>query len=124
MLYSTREIADFLAVSTSSYVHEIEIKITVADFNKDFEKPKHDLIKFQKLSFDKKVANRFSFCVPEDMVSVLEIPKYAGLIYVTKNGNIKVIKKAPLIHKTKYNVEKRLFKKMYYIYESFILNKI
>jgi hypothetical protein len=43
--------------------------------------------------------------VPENLVTANEEPEYAGLMYVTENGRYDIIKKAPIIHKTKASNE-------------------
>lgn len=59
--------------------------------------------------------NYFYYTVPQDLVSVDEIPPYAGLIYVTEYGSLRTVKKAPLLHKEKYTDEQlNLCEKFYY----------
>lgn len=59
--------------------------------------------------------NYFYYAVPQDLVSVDEIPDYAGLIYVTEYGSLRTVKKAPLLHKEKYTDEQlNLCEKFYY----------
>lgn len=59
--------------------------------------------------------NYFYYAVPQDLVSVDEIPPYAGLIYVTEYGSLRTVKKAPLLHKEKYTDEQlNLCEKFYY----------
>lgn len=59
--------------------------------------------------------NYFYYAVPQDLVSVDEIPEYAGLIYVTEYGSLRTVKKAPLLHKEKYTDEQlNLCEKFYY----------
>jgi hypothetical protein len=92
---------DLFRLLPSGYIYEYEIKISKSDFKQDFMKSnyhsgyynkKHDLIKSGKL------ANKFFFVCPENLIEIDEIPDYAGLIY---NGN-KIIKPAKLIHKNLY----------------------
>lgn len=59
--------------------------------------------------------NKFWFAVPKDLVTVDEIPNYAGLYYILESGEVKIIKKAPFIHKEKHNLNKRLLNKFYYL---------
>lgn len=106
--------ADLLAMTQAGYVHEVEIKVSRADFKKDFEKAgmhndtgkwtgwkpntqKHQLIK------DGKLANYFWFAAPAGLIKPEEIPPYAGLIEVLQGyRNIAVVSvKAPKIHGTK-----------------------
>lgn len=105
---------DVISVSKSDFIYEYEVKISRGDFKKDFSKPKHTLItegKFitERFKGEEKeiwylVPNYFYFVVPENLVTISEIPSYAGLIYVhTKNDILyyTIVKKAPIIHKTK-----------------------
>lgn len=62
------------------------------------------------------VANRFSFVVPDGLVGPDEVPEYAGLIYVSRSGHTKEVKKAPLLHKKKHDL-KQHFMKVYNHYE-------
>lgn len=59
--------------------------------------------------------NYFYYAVPQDLVSVDEIPEYAGLIYITEYGSLRTVKKAPILHKEKYTDEQlNLCEKFYY----------
>jgi hypothetical protein len=50
--------------------------------------------------------NRFYYCCPDGLLSVEEIPAYAGLLYLNEaNTSVREVKKAPFIHKEK-NVDK------------------
>jgi len=115
--FNTGEECDFISFLVSGYCQEIEIKISRSDFYADFNKPKHKLIKDKKFG---NIANRFYYAVPKDMVTVDEIPSYAGLIYISENGfRVDIIRKSPLIHKVKHDY-KKAFNKMYYVYEEFM----
>ena len=95
--------ADVLSVSKSDYVYEYEVKISVADFKKDFNKNKHLLITEGRY-LNKElflVPNYFYFVVKENLVNLKDIPTYAGLIYYNDKMEFITIKKAPLIHKNK-----------------------
>lgn len=59
--------------------------------------------------------NKFWFAVPENLISIDEIPDYAGLYYITERGKLKIIKRAPFIHKEKHNLDKVLLDKFYYL---------
>lgn len=107
---------DVMAISKADYIYEFEIKISKSDFKKDFEKEKHRLIKEKKFVNESKTwripfyaPNYFYFVMPENLVSIEEIPEYAGLIYLKKNEReiefFEIVKKAPLLHKTKATTE-------------------
>lgn len=59
--------------------------------------------------------NKFYYAVPEGLIEPEEVPAYAGLIWVTNKGGLIEKKKAPYIHKDKYNdAELKLGEKFYY----------
>ena len=56
----------------------------------------------QFVQHNKCVPNKFYFAVPENLISIDECPKYAGLIYVGEDFKFgKIVKTAPFIHKEK-----------------------
>lgn len=112
---------DALLVQKSGYTHEIEMKLSVSDFKADFNKTnlwakeplkltpdrftrtyraKHDL-----LSIGDCFPNRFTFLVPENLISKEDVPPYAGLMYFKRSkgeyGRIWEVKKPKLLHKNK-----------------------
>jgi len=115
------EECDVLSVTKTDYICEYEIKISKSDFKADFKKEKHKLItenKFNETITLKKAGNRifeivdpyyvpnyFYFVVTENLISLEDIPKYAGLMYFHENGTFSIIKKAPLLHKGKATVK-------------------
>lgn len=130
---------DFLLVKDNGFIFDIEIKVSRSDFKADFKKKKHYILKngFITLDYDYyrqeesglvsykkncpipiKTPNRFYFCVPENLISVEEVPDYAGLFYVYEDGRIKKIKEAKLLHKEKHlkEIESVLCRKFYYSY--------
>lgn len=58
--------------------------------------------------------NKFSFIVPEGLVSKDEIPEYAGLFYVNSFGSIKEIKRAKFLHKEPFGKWEELCLKFFY----------
>jgi len=115
---------DVISISKSNYIYEYEVKISKSDFKADFNKPKHKLMLERRCVKDRLIKenneivkdtlyltpNYFNFVVTTGLVSVEDVPEYAGLIYCDENLNFEVIKKAPLIHKTKasYNFIRQL----------------
>lgn len=55
--------------------------------------------------------NKIWYAVPEGLITLAEVPPYAGLLYIGKDA--KVIKQAPFMHKTKHDLDKILLKKYY-----------
>ncbi len=93
---------DLFKVSSSGIIIEYEIKISRSDFFCDFKKNtgydkkgagKHDNLKNKNCS-----CNRFFFVVPEGLVSIDEVPDYAGLLYYTTHG-FSLVKNAPMLAK-------------------------
>lgn len=95
---------DVISISKADFIYEYEVKISKSDFKADFKKNKHKLMIERKAVNEKKsfyfIANYFYFVVPENLITIDDIPEYAGLIYLI-NDKFVQIKKAPLLHKTK-----------------------
>lgn len=122
--------SDYLAFTKSDYIYEIEVKISRSDFKNDKKKVrKHQILegtyvpKTQKDRFGNIVTTEkvykphyFYYAVPKGLISVDEVPEYAGLIYVTEYGfPYDVVKKAPQLHKEKYTPQElNLLDKFYY----------
>lgn len=133
--------SDSLAITKSKYAYEFEIKISRADFKNDFKhkKMKHQMLEgtYQllgneflgdgKMTINDK-PNYFYYVVPENLVTVDEVPTYAGLVYIKpsydREGKIywydaDVVKEAPKLHKEKIDeVHLKLIDKFYYNYRS------
>jgi hypothetical protein len=106
------------------------VKISRADFKNDKKKVrKHQVLegtyvphvnkdRFGNVVSSEKVykPHYFYYAVPKDLISVDEVPEYAGLIYVKENGfPYEVVKKAPQLHKEKYTPQElNLLDKFYY----------
>lgn len=105
--------SDFIGVSKSGYVWEIEIKISRSDFQNDFKKTTSSgKNKHQYLNSDSNFKpNKFCFAVPEGLISLDEIPDYSGLIYVTKS-DIKIVKQPKFLHKENLFENKTFLKRM------------
>jgi len=118
--------SDYLAITRSMYAYEVEVKISLADYNKDFEKQeKHQVM--QGWFEARKQAlyeaggwtrygrpNYFYYCVPDGMVDPKDVPPYAGLVYVS-GRNIKKVKDAPILHRDKFDPEAyKMADKFYY----------
>lgn len=59
--------------------------------------------------------NKFYYAVPDGLIQADEVPAYAGLIWVSNTGRLTEVKKAPYLHKDKYNdAELKLGEKFYY----------
>jgi hypothetical protein len=109
------EESDWLSFLTSGYCWEIEVKCTKSDYKADFFKRKHKKFKEGKTT----TANRFYYAVPPGLIKEEDLPDYAGLMYVDRY--VEIIKKAPLLHRTKHS-HCKAFNKMYYNYEKKMWN--
>ena len=123
-LYVYRWESDFLYVTKAGYVYEIEIKVSHSDFVNDMKKvEKHQILegKYVFKKWDKEYPQRpnyFYYAVPEGLVTIEEVPEYAGLIYINEDfPYVHVIKNAPSIQPEKIDEEKlKLKEKFYYNY--------
>lgn len=98
---------DIIAISKADYIYEFEVKISKADYKKDFIKEKHNNILNEKYSKKIKgetryvLPNYFNYVVPANMITIDDLPEYAGLIYFNEDLTFDVIKKPKLIHNMK-----------------------
>ncbi len=102
---------DVIQVTPSWYINEFEIKISRKDYKADFHKKasfwsrnryfsvkKHDLLSGEVPPPVSNVVlpRRFTFVLPSDLASQVDIPEYAGLI-VYNGESCSVEKKAPVL---------------------------
>lgn len=115
--------ADVFAINGTEYMWEFEIKTSRGDFKGDFKKKRKHHYLSTRFAFKRKylkdkngkrtkewrplfyIPNRFYYVCEEGMIEKNEVPEYAGLIYVTKKGEYKEQKRAPLLHKEKATKE-------------------
>lgn len=124
--------SDYLCITKSGYIHEIEIKISRSDFANDFKhkKKKHLLLetKIEGMITKENKPDYFYYAVPEEMISENEIPEYAGLIYVYQydkddSGYINIVKSAPRLKQQKTDLERlKLERKFYFQYRNWKAN--
>lgn len=101
---------DLFMLRRNGYVCEFEIKITKYDFLADKKKVE----KHNNLRSKIKGPNKFYYVCPTNMVTLKEVPDYAGLIYYNSYGRLDIIREAPFIHKIKLNLYMRLCDAFYY----------
>ena len=93
--------SDYLSVSESGHVYEIEIKISKNDFKKDFRKEgKHLLLESKQEPL--KLPNKFYYATPRGLLPSIEVPLYAGLIEIEeRNGSMEadIVRNAPFLHR-------------------------
>jgi hypothetical protein len=94
--------SDMLFLTRAGYWYEIEIKISRSDFFNDSKKcTGYNHLKSDVLTDPaKKGPNFFYYAIPKGMITLSELPTYAGLIEVD-NGYYTVKVKAPRLRKTK-----------------------
>lgn len=102
---------DIFRLTSSSYIWEYEIKTSRADFFNDFKKQKNWNNKHAQLKEGLLCCNRFSFIVPKWLVTLEEVPEYAGLIYYEDN-RFSTYRQAPLLKKEKNTDENKFLLKL------------
>ena len=85
---------DVLSVSDAGYASEFEIKTSRGDFFRDFSKEKRQgeatMAKHDRLVLDNRVISEYYFVVPAHMVTLDEIPPYAGVIFCVRDNSGRV----------------------------------
>lgn len=106
---------DLFLLKKSGYVYEYEIKTSISDFQRDFNKHFDTIYKEKILKHDLlrngKRANRFFFVTPKDMIEIDAVPEHCGLIYYEESigfyggtvHSFNTVKNAPLLHRNKNN---------------------
>lgn len=108
-----------ISVTAKGYMNEFEIKVSKSDFKADKLKKKHADIEFWMNGVTEtnfvgrdgyvhprlkrnivQPANRLWYVVPEFLITAAHVNSLHGLIYVSDTGHVKIIKQAPLLHKT------------------------
>lgn len=108
--------SDYLAISKAGYVYECEIKISHSDFlneaahKQDKMRILHGLPASDGTINDQR-PNYFYYVCPTGIISEAECPKFAGLMYITDSGYFRVVKAAPYLHTTKYEVQADLLRR-------------
>lgn len=135
--------SDKLIKTKSGLIYEFEIKISRSDFKNDFKKKDRHIILegvqthlpifetlnpiYQKM-YEKnylvsnfKKPNYFYYAVPDGLITVDEVPEYAGLIYIIPDDGeyhftwFRIAKQAPKLHNVKYSDDDlNLGEKFYY----------
>ena len=95
--------SDFITVTESMYVYEIESKMTKSDFRDDFnKKEKHILLESKEDKSNLLKPNKFYYCAPRGMLATYEVPSYAGFMEVARTANgleCITVREAPFLHK-------------------------
>lgn len=93
--------SDLISTSVAGLVNEYEIKISTSDFGADFKKKKkHDALDARLSNSKQGIPNYFWYVCPRNLISVEDVPNYAGLIWIEDKGPV-TKKKAPRLHTNK-----------------------
>jgi len=100
--------ADLISITRAHLVHEVEIKTSVSDFRREFEtkEDKHEIlqaggVKDYPYGGTYYYSNYFWFAAPDGLLSVDDVPDYAGLITVASERSLSVKRSAPRLHTEK-----------------------
>lgn len=108
---------DMFSITTALYFHEIEVKVSRADFRADFRKEEKHLVLAGKAAKEILTSigwkprelcppRTFHYACPEGLLSESDVPEYAGLIWVSREERqcdgyvryrVKIVKKAPSV---------------------------
>jgi len=111
--------SDVFNISKSDITSEFEVKVSRSDFFADFNKrEKHKALNdaHEKGIVNEEMPQFFYYAAPEGLITVEDLPDYAGLIERTPYGSFKKIKSAPKLHDVKFKVEswREIAMKFYY----------
>jgi hypothetical protein len=93
---------DLVVLHKSRWLEEVEVKVSAADFRREFTDKPNKHIKLADGSSLGNLVRRYWFAMPEDLAAKLgaEIPEYAGLLAVTRNPlrqRVTIVKRAPAL---------------------------
>lgn len=109
--------SDYLAITKAGLIHEVEIKISKHDFKNESKNKSAKFALFESRTETTMIPDFFYYCVPENLISVEEVPEYAGLLYVNDYGFLTTPKSAPRLKKEKTDLSKlNLTDKFYFRY--------
>lgn len=74
---------DILELTKAGYLYEYEVKISKADFKADAKKKTWAGTKYELIKLGNRT-NYFYYVVPEGLLSVEDVPEFAGLIWARK----------------------------------------
>lgn len=94
---------DICEITEAGYMHEYEIKMSRSDFKRDADKSDRSVKKHTLLAAgERRGPSRFSFIVPKGLVTLDEVPAWAGLIEARAidkfNVSFSIARAAPRLH--------------------------
>lgn len=92
---------DVMSVSQSGRMYEFEVKISKSDFKADAKKRK-DYFYSEKTIVKQWAPNFFSYACPAGMLTINDIPPFAGLYYF-ENGEITEVRAPRLLHNSTHD---------------------
>lgn len=98
--------SDYLAITKAGLIHEVEIKISKHDFKNESKNKSEKFALFESRNESTMIPDFFYYCVPENLISVEDVPEYAGLLYVNDYGFLTTPKSAPRLKKEKTDLTK------------------
>ena len=109
--------SDYLAITKAGLIHEVEIKISKHDFKNEAKNKWAKFALFESRNESAMIPDFFYYCVPENLISVEDVPEYAGLLYVNDYGFLTTPKSAPRLKKEKTDLSRlNLTDKFYFRY--------
>lgn len=105
---------DLFSITNALYFHEIEVKVSRADFRADFDKEsKHRILADKAASvWANLIPRTFCYACPHGLLSTEDMPEYAGLIWVARKRqndwfgyDIEIVKKPPSLSSQKMTAE-------------------
>lgn len=97
--------SDLLYVTDALYLHEFEVKLSRSDYYADKKK----LYRHHSLKYQENCPKHFWYVCPDGIILPDSLPEYAGLMYVSDAGFIKIIKEAPRLRSKKINQKQMMF---------------
>lgn len=109
--------SDYLAITKAGLIHEVEIKISKHDFKNESKNKSAKFALFESRNESTMIPDFFYYCVPENLISVEDVPEYAGLLYINDYGFLTTPKSGPRLKKEKTDLSKlNLIDKFYFRY--------
>ncbi|KKN34709.1 hypothetical protein LCGC14_0790910 [marine sediment metagenome] len=95
--------ADMLSITQAGYMHEWEIKVRRDDFYADFKKNKHMWLEgpMAQEPGGRCTASSLWYVMPEGLVPQLDVPDYAGLVFMIGRYGVSIMRNAPKLHQRK-----------------------